>query len=223
MSQCRLLAFWLRLGLGRGRIAMMIIAAPTVTMPTDNEYDIPVLRMDMQGAAEHPFTPWGSVARTGKMTGTWHFYVDDSRFSALEKDPLQLLATSCKQCVEPNISLFDSTPRAYAIWATYRKRAASRAWQDAGLGIVVDLCVPREFATLNLTGVPRGWLAYATRGFAGREGDVEQEHQVAIDHGGPRATLLVYGGGKSVRELCRSLPNAIYIEQFQDTRRRTNG
>jgi Domain of unknown function (DUF4417) len=201
----------------------MMIDAPTVALPSDNNYDIPVLRLDRQGGIEHPFVPWGSVARSNKMTGTWHFYVDDTRFNALSKAPLQVVSSGCKQLIELNVSLFDHTPAAYAYWATYRKRYAARTWQDAGLDVLVDLCVPERFARINLLGVPRGWKSYATRGFSGRPYDVEREYGVAVEHGGDDARLVVYGGGEPVRKLCQTLPNAIFVEQFQEARRVKNG
>jgi hypothetical protein len=196
----------------------MRLDSPNETLPSDNELGIPSLRLDGQASIVHPVTPWGSIARGAGMPGTWVFYVDDYRFRALASNPLQLVTTGCKGTAELNLSLFPSSPIAWAIWATWQKRAAARTWQDAGMPILVDLCVPTRFAALNLTGVPSGWQAYATRGFAGRESDLEAECALAAKHGGPGATVAVYGGGKRIREACAGIPQAVYIEQFAEAR-----
>lgn len=201
----------------------MILTGPLLELPTDNAQEIPALRLDRQGTITHPVVPWGSVSRQSTMEGTWTFYCDDYRFGALAKTPLQLVETCCKCSCELNFSLFPSSPYPYALWTIWQKRASSRAWQDAGIGIIVDLCVPQRFSELNLLGVPRGWRAYSTRGFAGREEDLRAEAAVAIEHGGTDAWLMVYGGGKRIREACQSIPNAIYVEQFQEKRHHVEG
>lgn len=198
----------------------MRLAGPTELLPIDHDQGIPLLRLDMQGSIEHPVTPWGSVGRSSKMVGTWVYYVDDYRFSALEPSPLQLLATDCKCCVELNYSLFPSSPYAWALWCTWRKRSVARQWQDAGIPVIVDLCVPERYTEMNLLGVPVGWTSYATRGYAGREDDLEADCATARLHGGPDAMVAVYGGGKRIKTACQSIQNAVYIEQFADTRHR---
>lgn len=61
---------------------------PDCLWPTDNHFDIPTLRADLQGnAVDVPVTGWGTVRRTTMMPGTWHFYVDDYRFNKLWTDP----------------------------------------------------------------------------------------------------------------------------------------
>lgn len=195
-------------------------AAPSAHLPTDNEWQIPTLRADVPARVELPVIPWGSVARASAIhRGILCCYVDDYRFARLLDDPLQLIETGCKQAVEPNVSLFLDTPMAYALWVTYRKRYCSRLWQDAGVGILVDLCVPAEFESINLIGVPRGYRWWATRGFAARPGDVQRECATAARYGGPDAVVVVYGGGKPIRELCRTIPNAVWAQQFADGRR----
>lgn len=197
----------------------MILTAPTETLPTDNEFGIPLLREDMQGEVAYPIHPWGAVARTGQMHGTWHFYVDDYRFGSVLRNPSQVSQTLCKCAVEPNVSVFDGSPKAFALWATWQKRFVARTLQELGVRVLVDLCVPERFARVNLLGVPRGWRAYATRGFRGRETDVEAECALAAEHGGPGALVLVYGGGKGISKLCQTIKNAVFVEQFAETRR----
>jgi hypothetical protein len=187
-------------------------------LPTDNEFGIPLLRLDRQGSIIYPVTQWGSISRRSKMPGIWSFYCDDYRFGALLANPLRLSPTDCKCSCEINLSLFDQHPAVYAYWCTYRKRSSARQWQDVGIGVLVDLCVPARFFDVNLIGVPKGWTAYCTRGFAGREDELAMECEVARKHGGADATVMVYGGGKRVREACQSLPSAIYVEQIAESR-----
>ena len=43
-------------------------------------------------------------------TSTYHFYVDDYRFEAIWKDPIKVLTSGVKALVEPNLSVYDTTP-----------------------------------------------------------------------------------------------------------------
>jgi hypothetical protein len=188
------------------------VAVAAVTLyPTDNAFDIPVLRLDRQATTiETPVMPWGAVSRGTRMAGTWVFYVDDSRFTALLRDPLQLLATGCTAAAEPNVTLHETSPRAEVLWALYRKRAAARAWQDAGVRVLVDLNVPRRFHDLALLGVPHGWTAYATRGYHLRLDDLDAELALSRTRSAC-PTLLVYGGGAKVEARCRERAGCIYV------------
>jgi len=180
--------------------------------PTDNDFDIPTLLLDRQSVGVvTPVIAWGTVSRGVSMPGTWVFYVDDSRFTALIRDPLQLVRTSCKSAVEPNITLFEHSPKAEVIWATYRKRLVARQWQEHGIEIRVDLNVPARHRDLCMLGVPAGWSAFATRGYAARLAELAEELGFAQSWGGPGATTLVYGGGLKVEALCRSTPGAVYV------------
>lgn len=187
--------------------------------PTDNEWGIPSLRLDMQAErVELPVVTWGSRARGSVMTGCWSFYTDDSRWSALERSPLQLVATGCKSSIELNFSLFDQTPRAEALWSTYRKRLVSRQWQDAGIRVFVDLNVPAAHRELCLLGVPAGWRSFATRGYARRLDDLRGEWECAHGRAGDSLVLLVFGGGPKVEAECRSLPGAVYVPSHLDVK-----
>lgn len=163
-----------------------------------------------------PVMGWGSIARGTRMPGTWTFYVDDYRFGALLKAPRAILDTGCVAACEPNITLHDTTPRAEVIWATYRKRVCARVWQDAGLDVRVDLNVPHTHLDLCLLGVPKGWRAWSTRGYAARLPELEHELDVAREWGGELATVLVYGGGKPVQAVCARKPWGVYVAAHMD-------
>src|SRR5690606_5282009 len=62
----------------------------------------------------------------------------------------------------------------------------------------------QEHSALNLVGVPRGWRAYATRGYAERLDDLDREYQIARDRCGSEPLFLVYGGGQPVQAFCQS-------------------
>lgn len=54
--------------------------------PTDNDAEIPLLRLDMQPKmVGKPFLAWGEQKRQLALNGygTIHFYVDDYRFNAI--------------------------------------------------------------------------------------------------------------------------------------------
>lgn len=165
----------------------------------------------MQARIEEPVLAWGSRGRTAAMTGTWVFYCDDYRFGALERSPLQLLATRCKAAAELNISLFDQTPRALVLAATYRKRLVARQWQDAGIRVLVDLNVPAAHRDLCMLGVPAGWSSFSTRGYARRLDALRSEWEYARSMAGDALILLVYGGGQRVEACCRELAGSVYM------------
>ena len=178
---------------------------------------MPTLRLDRQAHVELPVVPWGSRDRRALMTGTWVFYADDYRFSALAKAPLQVLPTRCKALVELNFSCFEQTPRAEVLWATYRKRLVARQWQDAGIPVFVDMNVPERHRELCLLGVPNGWRSFATRGYASRIDSLVREHARAFEIAGNGLLFLVYGGGPKIEERCRSLTGAVYAPSHWET------
>lgn len=198
----------------------MIGDSPIVEFTDVDRYDIPWLRQDayeeFHGGVK--WTPWGSVSR-GTQCDAVHFYVDDYRFRAIVDAPTSLLKTQCQFAVEPNVSVFDDTPEAYAIWATYKKRRAARAWQDSGVTVLVDLCVPEKFAGVNLIGVPPGYRLFATRAFSRRPQDVLRELEVAMRVSGGSGILVAVGGGMAIRELCESTPGLSYVDQFIEQRK----
>lgn len=188
--------------------------------PSDNEFDIPTLRPDMQPIAVHdPVIPWGSLSRGTEQQGTWAFYVDDYRFTALLRDPLQLVGTCCKSAIEPNITLVEQSARYDVLSAVGRKRYVARLWQEYGVSVYVDLNVPERFMADCLLGVPVGWRAFSTRGYAQRPAALEREHAVAMDWAAGNPLLLVYGGGKAIEAMCRQLTGAVYVPDFSQRRR----
>ncbi|MGE0605524.1 MAG: DUF4417 domain-containing protein [Pirellulales bacterium] len=185
-----------------------------VTFASDNDFGVPTLDLSLQARLlPAPFLAWGSVARTNRMPGCYHFFVDDSKFSALWKQPLRLVESGCRAVVEPNFSTSDQLPLARILWDIYRKRWLARFWQAHGLPIVVDLNVAPRAAEANLLGVPRGWTAFATRyqAVSGAALSRQQNSLAALDeqartaekHANTAISLVVYSGGPAVAEHCR--------------------
>lgn len=189
---------------------------PNAKFPTNNKWGIPTLKENYQADyIDMPFIQWGSIARNRRMPGTYSFYTDDYRFNALWKNPEKVVDSGCVTAIEPNITLSLTSPKAYVIAAMYCKRWIARYWQEEGIRILVDMNVPPEFSDLNLLGVPHGWRAYASHGYAGRIEALKEEYKIACNHAGTRDILwVVYGGGKAVRELCESKQWVHIPEQF---------
>jgi hypothetical protein len=189
-------------------------------LPTDNPFDIPALDPQFQALEiAPPVLPWGAVSRSTRMPGTWVFYVDDYRFSAVLKNPAAIAPTFPAAAVEPNITLFEQTPRWEVIATTGKKRACARAWQGAGIRILVDLNTPKRHRDLTMLGVPPGWRTFATRGYARRLGDLLDEHAFAFDWARPHEPiLLVYGGGPKIEAACRELAGAVFVPDYRHER-----
>ena len=183
--------------------------------PSNNEFDIPTLLMDnMPLHLELPLNPWGAEARYKKGITTYHFYVDDYRFEQLFKDPIKLLESGCKAIVEPNCSIHDQTPMAYAIWQTYRKRYLCRYLQECGMQIWVDLNVSPHFEEVNALGVPEGYNAFCTRGVSGWLNTTERHWEMAKRISGlDKPNMFVYGGGDDVAEWCKA-HDVIHVKEF---------
>lgn len=192
---------------------------------SDNDYDIPSLRIDRQPGSGLllPFAGWGADTRAKKGISTYHFYVEDYRFTALWKDPAAVLRSGCSCLVEPNLSLFDTTPVAYGLQLVYMKRWMARFWQECGALVYADLNVSRKFYGWNRLGIPEGYNAFATRGYADREEYLKQEIDIARQISGlDRPNVIVYGGGERIREICLR-NNAVYVEQFMANRVKKKG
>lgn len=190
--------------------------------PTDNEWGVPLLRLDMQATeVVRPFTPWGQETRKSRMRGTFHFYVDDYKFTTLLSKPHHLSGSACTAAVECNFSVDAQMPRAMALHAVYQKRRLARIWQELGKPVIVDLNVASEHADLNLLGIPQGWRAFATRGSVHRLEDIARELDTARTIAGTREGLLFicYGGGKAVEEACRR-EGVLWFAEAQDEERK---
>jgi hypothetical protein len=71
-----------------------------------------------------------------------------------------------------------------------------------GLSVIVDMNVGEAFYDINMLGVPKGWKAYATRGYTSRTDQTLHEYKLACDRAGSEQILfIVYGGGIAVKEL----------------------
>ena len=197
---------------------------PEIILPTDNDLGVPCLappvRLDHAPQVTAPVLAWGSVRRTANAS-TWAFYVDDYRFANLERDWLAPMRAGARELCEPNYTVHDDTPRAAAIWATYRKRYAARLWQDAGALVWVDLCTSPVHSDLTLLGVPPGWQRYATAGWDCRIADLDRELELAVRHSaGAPFTLLVWGGGAQTRAWCQSRVGPVHVGRGADSRPR---
>ncbi len=181
--------------------------------PSANAFGIPDLDPDQQAdSLVPPLRAWGSVGRTTRTEGTWHFYVDDQRFSKLLTTPNDLIATGCSAAVEPNISVYDDTPMALVLHSLYRKRFAARIWQTSGIMVWVDLNLPLRVLDSPYwsLGVPVGWRAYATRGYDKRITSLYDEYDTACQHAGGTPVFLVIGGGRGTADWCSGRPGVIH-------------
>lgn len=191
---------------------------------SNNEFEIPNLLMDKQaGKLLLPFAPWGADSRLRKDVSTYHFYVDDYRFKAIFKDPIKVLTSGVKALVEPNLSVYDTTPIAYGLQQIYKKRWISRYFQECGILVYVDLNVSVKFREYNKMGIPKGYNAFFTRGYADRVEYLKMELDVAREISGLQTpNMLVYGGGDEIRAFCTK-NSLIYIEQFINDKSGKNG
>lgn len=190
---------------------------------SNNLFEIPNLLLEMQaGKLQLPFAPYGAESRQKKGVSTYHFYVDDYRFEAIWKDPTKVLNSGCVAAVEPNLSLFDTTPIAWGLQQIYKKRWISRYFQECGISIYADLNVSKKFYEYNRMGIPDGYNAFFTRGYADRLEYLKDEHQTAKEISGKDTpNLIIYGGGKIVQEYCAA-HSLVYVEQLM-TNKRDNG
>lgn len=187
---------------------------------SNNIYDIPTLRLDMQaGKVILPLAPWGADSRLRKDISTYHFYVEDYRFEAIWKDPTKVLMSGVQALVEPNLSLFDTTPVAYGLQQIYKKRWIARYFQECGIKVYADLNVSRKFQDYNQLGIPEGYNAFFTRGYADRISTLEEEIEIARQISGlNNPNLIVYGGGAKAHEVCAKY-NLVYVEQYMQAKK----
>lgn len=191
-----------------------------VLYESNNIFDIPNLLLSRQaGRLTLPFAAWGAESRQKKDVATYHFYVDDYRFEAIWRDPAKVLASGCTAIVEPNLSLFDTTPVAWGMAQIYRKRWISRYFQECGVSVYADLNVSCKFYEYNKMGIPSGYNAFCTRGYADRLEYLKAEHDMAKEiSGNDTPNLIVYGGGKAVREYCAA-HSLVYVEQLMTAKK----
>ena len=183
----------------------LVYRVPDAVWGTDNEYGIPMLDINMQADhLEAPFIGWGTKARKNRMTGTYHFYVDDSRFEQVWRNPIDIANSACYAIVEPNFSVYTDMPKAVALWQMFRKRWITRWLQSIGVRIFVDLNIAHRHDDLRFIGVPEGWKSYCTRAYSERLDETIVEYEQAVKHAGGGTILFVcYGGGKKAEALAR--------------------
>ncbi|WP_392436446.1 DUF4417 domain-containing protein [Cruoricaptor ignavus] len=177
---------------------------PDCLFASDNVFDIPVLKMPKSDVYLHlPLKPYGADARTKTGVGTYHFYVDDYRFNAIWNNPEKIINSGCHAIVEPNCSLYETTPIGYGIFLIYKKRWIARMLQDFGIDVFVDLNVTEKFHEYNVMGVPEGYNAFFTRGYDNRISALEKELELAKKISGmERPNFCVYAGSKKVKDFC---------------------
>lgn len=187
---------------------------PDCLFPTDNELEIPTLRLDVQPkVCDIPFLCFGEQKRTFNMlgNGTLHFYADDYRFMSVYEHPEKILQHHPRNIVEPNFSLFSDTPVAFGLQAIYKKRWIARSMQERGIGVFVDLNVNSKFYKLNMLGIPPGYSSYCTRGYSDRLQYLQFEYELAKSIAGDNELLFViYGGGKDCKTFAE-LHNCVYV------------
>jgi hypothetical protein len=186
---------------------------------SNNEFEIPNLLIEKQaGKLELPFSPWGADTRAKKDIATYHFYVEDYRFEAIWKNPDKVLASGVKSIVEPNLSLFDTTPIAYGLHQIYKKRWISRYFQECGILVYAELNVSKKFKEYNKMGIPKEYNAFFTRGYSDRLEYLKEEFDIAKEISGLQTpNLIVYGGGKFVQKFCME-NSLVYVEQFMQNK-----
>lgn len=181
---------------------------PDAIFPTNNEFDIPVLRTDrMADYLDAPIIKWGVKGRRKTHTGTYHFYTDDYKFTGCWKHPEYLVNSGCPSVMEVNFSINDSMPKALVLALIYKKRWLSRYWQENGVRIFVDLGVSDRYLDINTIGVPKGWRAFSTRHYVGDDEHgilLEAQYKIAEKiRGNDDVLFVVYGSNKELAEVCR--------------------
>jgi hypothetical protein len=187
---------------------------PEVVFPSNNPYEIPTLRLDRCALyLRKPFVPWKKLTTIYKLTSI-HFYTWDHHFEKMwqSREYTHILNNPDVECVvEPNYSLRDETPYALGLQQIYKKRYVARVLQEAGIMTYVDMNVAAKFREANMLGVPDGWTAYATRGYAADMDAFAIDFDIAQRKAGGRELLfVVYAGGKKVQDWCFQ-NNAIYL------------
>ena len=178
---------------------------PDALFPTDNDWGVPTLDLAVQAVnLELPAIRWGKFTRKKRVSGTYHFYIEDFKFSNLWEHPEDVVNASAAAIIEPNFSTGNDTPRAVVLWGIYRKRWLARWWQQFGIKVFVDLNIEAVFEDIALLGVPQGWKAYANRGYGTDMSHLDTAFEWAQSRSGVDNPLyVVYGGGKSVTDHCK--------------------
>lgn len=93
--------------------------------------------------------------------------------------------------------------------------------EDSQYVKVTDKCTRESIC--NCLGIPDGYNAFATRGYADRQEYLKKEIQIAREISGKDTpSMIVYGGGEKIKELCVQ-NNILYVEQFMANRVKKGG
>jgi len=188
---------------------------PDITYPTDNDWEVPVLALNMQADTfpDRPVVQWGDINHRTQRRGTIHWYCEDDKFESLWKDPTKPLKSGARNLVEPNFSNYRDMRRAYVLGKIYEKRWISRFWQENGRLIYADMNVNERFFDLNMLGIPPGWRAYFTRGYSEWPDKNLPQYELAKQRflegseearqGKKDIIFCVYGGGKTIQKVCQ--------------------
>lgn len=188
-----------------------------IVFPSDPVWGIPMLSLKYQAEeVKKPVVKWGEVGRKDKSVrgGIWHFYVGDGKFETLYyNDPSAPMYANPYAMVLPNFSIRSQTPYSWVMGQTFKKFWLGRYWQSKGFRIFVDMNVridPEEVklvgCPINLIGVPRGFRAYASRGYNASADYLRVEYEWACKWAGSDDIIfLVIGGGKEVQKVSSEL------------------
>lgn len=187
------------------------VAVPDMYFPSNNEWDIPLLDINMQAKyLDLPLHGWGTISRKARNASqTIHFYVDDYRFNAIWKNPEQLIDCNPINVIEPNFTTSHGMGRAMILWLTFKKRWIARYWQTHGIRVFVDAFAP-DFEDINFMGVPHEWGAFATRYLGvNPSGDIGGWEQVEATYAkcreystAEKLIFVVVGGRKDIEAKC---------------------
>lgn len=191
--------------------------------PSDNEFGIPVLDAKLQARTlTPPVEKWGYISRKAKFNGTYQFYTDDYKFSAVWTDPTAIVNSKCIAFTELNYSTHNQMPIAVFLFDLYKKRWISRYCQSYGIQVFVDINVEEIFYPYCLLGVPKGWGAYSVRANVTADKGTEVLQgavDLAREHAGDTPLLmLVFGGGKVAQEFCRNTPGLFWIAENSEVK-----
>ncbi|MGM9832409.1 MAG: DUF4417 domain-containing protein [Candidatus Limisoma sp.] len=187
---------------------------------SDNNFGIPSLLLDLQPEKSIllPVCLWGHKGKFSEPVKTYLFYTYDNVFNGLINNFKKIVLSGCEEVSELNFTINDMTPMAIAIERTYQKRWISRSLQECGIKVWVDLNVSPRYAELNLIGIPSGYNAFITRGYANRIGDLNYEYTLAQRISQKEnPNFVVYGGGRAAQNFCIE-HKAVYIPDFMTER-----
>lgn len=200
-----------------------------VIFPASNEYGIPDLLIspepaveDLQELNERNVLKYGRVRRSKPFRGIFHFYASDHKFANLWHRPYYILETQVNSIVEPNFSTGPDMPFSVGLYQIYMKRWIARYWQKYHMPVWVDLTVNQIFHEIYLLGVPAGYRYYFLRGYNAKISQMESQILDAEEIAGDQSPQIVcYGGGKKVKEFCKSSGIQHILDEMQTIKRKS--